>query len=1355
MSELSIDHRAPRASNLARFTSTSAICCLICALSGGFAVAQQLQDSEIPVPVAVRKLDVRFQNLSQEDGLSQTTIYNMMQDRKGFMWFGTQDGLNRYDGHEFKVYHNEPFDSTSIMDGWSWGIYEDSDAEVWVALSTGIAKLDPATDTFTNYRHDPGDSMSVLDGTYFSVIEDDDGYMWFGGEEGLSRFDPSSGEFNHFRPDTSDPSAIPSGSIFDLVKQSDGRILATSGNGFVRFVPGPEPNFERYLHDSSRSWRATTKEILLEDDESAAWVTTDSGIVHIDFETLEERRFCHREDDQTGPPPCWYGRIAQDPTNPDVLWIGTRFEGIIRFNKKSFTGIRYGSDPGEPNSISSNEALAVFADRSGVVWVGAKGIDRFNPASVGFSHYRHRPDDNTTIAGAMVWGVFQTSDGELWVSTWNADDGTNALNQLNWDTGEFIRHQVDPDNPNKPGSISLTGITGIAEDRNGDIWVGGRFFGCPGCGGLNHLDRRTGMWEQFYHDPDDSTSISEDDAIRIVLGPEGKLWIATGGRGPGKPSLNIMDPDNPGVFERFASDPDDPTSYPGGWVGDILFASDGAVWIASRPLSRFDRETRSFERFAYDPTDTTTITSDVVMAVLERTSEPGIIWVGTVGGLNRLDQSTGIFTHWTDKDGLPNNTVYAILEDGEGNLWMSTNNGISRFTPETGEFRNYGLEIGLQSLEYNAGAAYKGPFGEMFFGGINGLNAFFPNELVENSVAPIVTLTDFRISNEHVVPGETAPLAQPVGDAGQIRLNYDQKDLAFDFVALHYMNPEKNTFAYQLEGYDDDWIEAGHARTAAYTNVPPGEYTFRVKAANADGVWNEDGASIRVIVEPPFWATWWFRIAAILGFGGMLYLGYSARVHQVEARSRELEQEVDKATHDLPESHEAIKLSNEQLEQSATIVEAINQETSFRALLTKILEEARVIPGIEKATALVYMPEEDLYRYRASAGWDVWNLVDITMTEEQAEARYVDHAKEVAPDIFVTKEARRLKRSEEFGEFGDVASFLVLRVDVEDQVVGYFVFDNMTDEDAFDERDVELLNRLKEHITSAFIKTRLLDDLQAQRSDLQKTLDELRSTQDRLVQSEKMASLGQLSAGIAHEIKNPLNFVNNFSEVSAELTEEIAEELEKRKDDLPSDFVEELQSLLSSLRVNSQKVAEHGKRADSIVQNMIRHSEGGEGERTPTDLNKLLDEYVDLALAGFQSQHEGFKVEIERDYHDAVGEIEIVPQDIGKVFLNLLNNAFDVLETSNVGADYTPKLTVGTEKRKRSVEIRISDNGSGIPDQVRDKIFDPFFTTKPTGSGTGLGLSMSYDIVTKGHGGSLEVESVEGEGAMFIVRLPA
>jgi signal transduction histidine kinase len=324
---------------------------------------------------------------------------------------------------------------------------------------------------------------------------------------------------------------------------------------------------------------------------------------------------------------------------------------------------------------------------------------------------------------------------------------------------------------------------------------------------------------------------------------------------------------------------------------------------------------------------------------------------------------------------------------------------------------------------------------------------------------------------------------------------------------------------------------------------------------------------------------------------------------------------------------------------------------------------------------------------------------------------------------------------------------------VEDEIVAYLVFDNLQNEDAFAQRDVDLLQRLREHIRSAFIKTRILEDLEVQRRDLQSALDNLRSTQDRLVQSEKMASLGQLTAGIAHEIRNPLNFVNNFSDMSAELAEDMEKELAENREKMPAELVASFEGMIESLKVNASKIHEHGERAERIVQNMLEHSKSGEGERHPTDLNGLLDEYVTLAHHGLRTRYGDFEIHIERDYDHSVGKVDLIPQEMGRVFMNLIGNAFDALHEHGA-SEGIATVRVSTARSGSHFEVRISDNGPGIPPKVRERIFEPFFTTKPTGSGTGLGLSMSYDVVTKGLGVVLDVESQEGEGATFIVRLP-
>ena len=1306
-----IVHRSPLALVLAFITHYSLF------ITPAF--SQGLQSQEIPTPLSERTLTTRFENLGIQHGLSQSTIFDILQDHDGFMWFATYDGVNRFDGYEVKQFRNIPFDSTSLGPGWAYGLSEDSAGHIWVAQTGGISVLDPVTETFKRYRYDPADSTGLGGYVVGKTLEDRQGRIWAGLAHELDLMDAArEGRFTHFRHNPNDPSSLSDDNLSTMYMDAGGYLWIGTHNGLNRLDPrNPSSGFKRYLLGPDLDGEnGTWVRSILERAEvpGTLWLGTEKGLVKLDVDS---------GDMETYPPPDGFeggaGAIAQDPADRNVLWVNLQ-TGLGRFDVRSKHFTTYSGGAENPNGFSGDRINTVYADRSGLVWIGTEshGVDRFNPSTVGLALYRADPENPSLLPDAAVWDILKDDTGLLWVVTAGPDQWQLTRINRSTRTAVHFRHR-----PSDPTSLPKGAFLKLAEDNKGILWLG------MGSGGLFRIDRKTSRFHRVSFDPDHRESVGS-----LYVDRAGGLWIGSNSRG-----LFRRDPDT-GKLLHFERDPDNPQTLSSNNVYSILEDRAGFLWVGTRGagLNRMVPETGVVTRYVHDENDPSTISHDQVSGLLERRVDPGVIWIGTEGGgLNRLDPSTGEIKHYLESDGLANNVIYGMLEDERGRIWMSTNNGLSRFDPDTETFRNYGLEIGLQGLEFNGQAAYRDADGEMFFGGPNGLNAFYPNELTENTSPPQVVIVDLKLSNRSIKETGAIRLDVPIAEAKEIHLQPDQKELTLDFVAIHYQNPELNRFAYRLEGFNDDWIQAGTHRSATYTNLDPGTYTFHVKAANSDGVWNDEGTSLRIVVEPPFWATWWFRLLGVLVLGGLLYGGYRARVEQVAARARLLQDEVNQRTKELSES-------NEQLEQSHIIVDAINQETSFRRLLTKILEEARVIPGVEKATALVYMPDEGVFRVRASSGWDVDAMQDIRLTKREARLRYVDNSEEVADHIFIAKNVAERSGSDKMAEFGQVASFLVLQVVVEGELAGYLVFDNLTNPDAFDRRDVQLLERLRDHIQSAFIKTRLLEDLQS-------TLTDLRSTQDRLVQTEKMASLGQLTAGIAHEIKNPLNFVNNFSEVTTEIAEDIAEELSKRTD-LPADFVEELTGLVESLRANTQKVAQHGKRADAIVQNMLEHSKVGEGERQPTNLNDLLDEYVTLAHHGFEARNGDFKVEIQRSFDDAVGQVDIVPQDMGRVFMNLIGNAFDALKEH--GSSGAPKVTVSTSKVDSAVEIRVADNGPGIPEKVRARIFEPFFTTKPTGSGTGLGLSMSYDIVTKGHGGSLDVESEEGEGATFVVRLP-
>ncbi len=1351
--------------------------------------AQQLSELDmLPSPTHL-KSSIQFEHLTIEDGLSQSSVYDIMQDSRGFMWFATQDGLNRYDGHEFEVYKRQPFDTASYAVNFIWSIAEAPDGAIWTGMNNGgVSRLDPVTGKVQTYRANPEDSTTLSHDFVFDVHVDRDGIVWAGTPTGLNRLDPKSGAVTRYVSDPEDSTSLSFEWVADVFEDESGTLWVGTGNGLNRFYP-ETGTFERFFYDPEAEGGARIPphmvvNIIEVPETNELWAATGSGLLRFDLNTDETEIFVHDD-----------GEVAKmldvvaDPHIRGVLWVTTETSGLVRFDSRSGEFDEFRHDSRDPNSIGSDALFALHTDRSGIIWVGSQsgsGLDRFDPSTGGFQNYKHRPGDPTSLYSENVWGIYvaPSEPHVIWVTlqedaAWTSD----RLNRIDQRTGEVTQFVHDPSD-----SRSLGGgrVYAIHEDRSGRLWIGTRD------GGLNLFDRRTETFQRLTPQNGNDRSLSDADIHAILEDSEGMLWLGTHRGG-----VNRMDPRQPGVFERFLHDPDDPETIAGNLISRYGMAEDrqGYVWVGGAGgLSRIDKRTGkvaryelskddstglqgnfigtvyvdlldrvwarttgpggealnlldrvkgTFTRFEHDPGNPNSLSDSRIISMHERASEPGVLWLGTpAGGLNRFDTRDGSFTHYLERDGLPNNMIYGILEDDDGRLWLSTNNGLSRFDTDTEGFRNFDEDDGLQSREFNSNAYFRSAAGQLIFGGINGVTAFSPRDLRPNQVPPSVLLTDFRLFNKSVIPGPASVLTRPLSETTEIRMSHYQKTLTFGFVGLHYLNPEKNQYAYKLDGFDDDWVAAGVRREATYTNLDPGRYTFRVRAANSDGVWTEQGASMALIIAPPFWDTWWFKILAVVAVLGMAVTFYQARVRHMRERNRLLESQVAERTTE-------IRSKNDQLEKSHAIVQAINRETGLESLLGSVLEQTRIIPGVEKATALVYDEMEDAFVVKASIGWSREQTAPIRITDEEAHERYVQHAEEVASDIFLERDLATRPGNETLQELEAPAALLVMRIPGSDRTDGYIVFDNMHNRDAFDQRDVDLLISLREHLQSAFGKTRLLDNLQ-------RSIQNLRSTQAQLVQSEKMASLGQLTAGIAHEIKNPLNFINNFAALSAELADELEVTLAHHREKLGPD-AEEIEAILSDLRLNADKINEHGRRADGIVKSMLQHSRGKGGEREAVDINALLDEYVSLAYHGMRAQKIDFNVTLERRFGEDIGLVPIIPQEMGRVFINLLNNAFYAVhdKRQHTNGQFAPTVEVATARRDDRIEIRIVDNGPGIPEHVRQRIFEPFYTTKPTGEGTGLGLSMSYEIITQAHGGALDVSSADGEGTTFTITLPA
>ena len=564
-------------------------------------------------------------------------------------------------------------------------------------------------------------------------------------------------------------------------------------------------------------------------------------------------------------------------------------------------------------------------------------------------------------------------------------------------------------------------------------------------------------------------------------------------------------------------------------------------------------------------------------------------------------------------------------------------------------------------------------------------------------------------------------------------LPFSDNNISFSVSAVSFDKPGANLYQYLLEGNNNKWSQWTAESKKEFTNLAGGDYTLRVRAKNIYGVVSSE-ATFSFSVLPPWYLSWWaFVIYSVLILTGIYF---TDRI----MRARITKKERDKAK--LREA-ELIKKQAEELETVDKLVRVINNAEDIDTLFNSLLvQTVSFIPKAEKAAVFLLDHNDNKFHVAFTLGYNIDALKSIPFSSGDLKRRYTENSEEIEKGIYIISSTEKLHGNEMFSRINKASSMLVMAVEWENKLEAYVVFDSFADKNSFDPSTARILNRFREHAVSAILKAQSIKILQEKNEEIIKT-------QEQLVTQQKLASLGALTAGIAHEIKNPLNFVNNFSEISSELLDEVTEELQNNNK-------EEVLSIINDLRQNLDKIRQHGKRADSIVKGMLLHSRGTTGEKTPTDLNDLLDQYVTLAYHGMRAQNKEFNITIEKDYDRTLGKINVVPQDISRVFLNIINNAcyaaYDKKKTS--GNDFSPILKVSTKKIKGKVEIRICDNGEGIPESVKKQIFNPFFTTKPSGEGTGLGLSLSYDIITKVHGGNIIVESEYGKGAGFIIQLP-
>ena len=785
---------------------------------------------------------VRFDHINLEQGLSQGSIYCVLQDQKGFLWFGTQDGLNKYDGYEFTVYRHNKYDSSSLSDNCINTLYEDLDGYLWIGtLSGGLNRLDRQTNIFKSYQSRNNDPNSISSNTISRIFQDHLQQLWVGTDNGLNLMNGNN--FLKFKYNEADSSSISGNQITAIYEDSRKNLWFGTNHGLNLFDRTTQ-SFRRIpLHQGDIQIKHVRITSLYEDENQNLFVGT-NGRGLFQCSLLNHGKTIFR--------PIVFPDIFRNEVSSLLsdhagnIWIGFHEEGLIRWNVNRDEHIHIRSNPLLPSSLSNDRVSALYFDKFGNLWVGTlNGINRVNLANRKFEFYQNKPGVPGHISNS-IFAIKKDDEGNIWTGT---RGGLFLLNKKQ----EIIPYNHQPERPGRREDA----IRSIHLDKNGKLWIGTEK------GTLELLDPSTKTYKSVQIDGE----WTENPIYVIRQDDNGILWLGT------SEGLYAYNPISRQI-RNYDWQKTIQTGTKRKEIRSIEIDETGNLWVGTRGagLFYFDRRNETFTNFQNNPRDANSISNNVIACIYIENRD--LFWIGTASGFNKFVPSKKKFYSYTEKDGLPNDVVYGILPDDDGALWLSTNDGVAKFDPDHEVFRKYDKSDGLQGSEFNSGAFFRSNDGELFFGGISGYNSFYPRDVKDNTMLPEVVLTGFTVLNEDV------NLPQALENIDSIALTHKDYVFSFEFSAIHLTAPEKNRYAYTLVGFDQDWVYT-QRRFATYTNLDPGAYVFKVKASNNDGIWNDEGLSIHILIKPPFWQTWWFYTLVIAVIGSVIWTVYKARVGQI------------------------------------------------------------------------------------------------------------------------------------------------------------------------------------------------------------------------------------------------------------------------------------------------------------------------------------------------------------------------------------------------------------------------------------------------------------------------------------------
>lgn len=823
------------------------------AIANGSSAVAEARINPRPIRVSLTDgNDIRFSRISTAAGLSQTRVAQIVQDDQGFMWFGTQYGLNRYDGYNFRTFTPEPGSVNTLSGAYIYSLFKDRSGMIWVGCDKFLDRFDPITETFTHYRLADEDA-NYVPATVFNISQDRAGELWLATGRGLYGMDPATGRItHHYTHDPQNPASLNSNDVRATSEDRSGGFWVADGHNLEQFDRKTDKVTLRV------SLTKTARDFSFREDHSGKlWICSSGGggMAALDPKTKTVTYYSFYDMKSGEIVSAGVDSLVEDENG--TLWLGTMGAGLLKFDPEHESAIRYRNHPHEQGSLAEDGVITLAKDREGNIWVGlhASEPNFFANRTLSFGPLLREGFKTNSLGENLVNAIYEDPQGILWVGI------TGSLMRIDRRTGAQTSYRP-------PGAGAEYEPVAIAEDRSGILWIGtvGK--------GLERFDPGTGQFKTYLHDPADPSSLSNNVVGKLFVDHADRLWVGTWD------GLDRFDPAT-GRFIVYRRSEQDRSEY----YYDITEDADGGLWVGGiSGLQHFDPATGKFQVYEHHLDDPRSLSDNRITSV--HVDHSGTVWAATESGLDKLNRATGTFTNYYVRDGLPSNRVHCILEDQHGDLWMSTSQGVSRFDPQSRVFHNYSVADGLPGMDMTGWqTCQRGPSGEMYFGGFSGATAFQPDKVVDSSIAPHMVFTDFRLAGNSVKVGDGSPLQKSISYARSVVLSHRQSNFSLEFSALTYSNSFLNRYRYMLEGLDSDWHEVGsEERLVSYNNLPAGTYEFRAQGATSSGPWSEPGVALQIEILPPWWSTLWFRVVCAATLVLLAWSAYYYRLNQVAQR---------------------------------------------------------------------------------------------------------------------------------------------------------------------------------------------------------------------------------------------------------------------------------------------------------------------------------------------------------------------------------------------------------------------------------------------------------------------------------------